>query len=184
VTTSAPCATWRSQRPIWLVGLLAFTTFGLYFPVWMGITWVQLQRELNDDRMHPFWHALSFCVPLYGLFRIHAHCALLRDLLQRIGATRTVDSWEVLLGVMFQMGMAWLLVYYFLPHDPFKPLLWLSVAAAAAATTVHAQAGLNAYWQEVGPADAPPRVSLLEWLSILPCLGFFTLAVAAALSQV
>ncbi len=146
-------------RPLWLVGLLSLATLGLYFPVWMGVTWSEMKRELHDERMHPFWHALSYFVPLYGLFRVHAHCAAVRAMLQVAESPRTVDPWEVLLGVMWQMGMVYLLIFYFAPNDPFKPLLWLSVGAASAVATAYVQAGLNAYWLAVagrGPRTASP----------------------------
>src|SRR5206468_4575766 len=74
---------WRRQRPIWLVGSLAVLTFGIYPVVWLGATWSEMKRELGESRMDPWGHALSQLVPIYGLFRVHAHYRKLNEMLER-----------------------------------------------------------------------------------------------------
>src|SRR5579871_3787408 len=58
---------WRRRRPIWLTVMLTLVfPFGLYPLVWFAVTWAEMKRELRDDEMHPWWHAVGYCVPIYA----------------------------------------------------------------------------------------------------------------------
>jgi len=67
-----------------LVYALSVLTFGLYFLWWFGASWAELKRETGDRRMRPVGHALAMLVPIYNLFRLHAHYRTLNELLVRV----------------------------------------------------------------------------------------------------
>src|SRR5215207_11023344 len=77
-TTLAPSWPIR-QRPTWVVFLLTIFTLGLYWPIWFAQTWSELKRVVRDPGMSPVWHGLSLAVPIYNLFRVHAHFRTIND---------------------------------------------------------------------------------------------------------
>lgn len=79
------------RRPLWLVAALTIATFGLYWFYWVGKSWAEMKREVRDPGMDPIGHTLAMVVPIYGLFRLHAHFRVLNELLERVGATRRVE---------------------------------------------------------------------------------------------
>ena len=61
------------------VVLASVLSGGLYLLYWFYITWKQLSRE-TENTHYPVWHALTLLVPIYGLFRMHAHVRLINEL--------------------------------------------------------------------------------------------------------
>ena len=60
---------------------------GLYFIYWFYLTWKQY-RDQTGEEAYPVWHALTLFVPIYALFRVHAHFRSFLELMHR----REVDS--------------------------------------------------------------------------------------------
>src|SRR5205823_5940317 len=60
-------------RPVWLVATLTILTFGLYLPIWFGLTWSEMRRETEDTRMFPLGHALSTLVPGWNAWQAWRH---------------------------------------------------------------------------------------------------------------
>lgn len=71
---------WRRVRPLWRTVALTVATINLYWFYWFWATWREVKQETGDNRMRPFGHMLSLFVPIYQLFRIHAHFRAIRDL--------------------------------------------------------------------------------------------------------
>ena len=158
-----------------VLGLTA-VTLGLYLGYWFYVTWKHLASE-TEDRHYPFWHAMAILfVPIYGLFRLHKHIALVTKLARAQGVDTTLSP---LLAVLL-----WLLssVLQFLTlqiEDP-GTLLGLTLFALAllVAFLVWTQMPLNAYWERVraGRLSAPPlavfevvllALGVFSWLSLL-----------------
>jgi hypothetical protein len=148
------------RRPLWLVGALGICTWGFYLLLWLGLTWSEMKRELNDDDMHPFWHVLTQLVPFYSWERVHAHFALINDLLDRVPTKVVVFPGAVVTATITAnvVGVAarWLstpvldLVFFLVPL-----LLWTAII-------VHGQRGLNAYWDAVPDRISPVTVHWAE----------------------
>ncbi len=82
--------------------VLIFTvlSFGLYLLYWMFLTWRQYrdcvaQPQSSDEQpeavQYPFWHALTLLVPIYGLYRTHAHMSAFRDLMRAQNLPTTIS---------------------------------------------------------------------------------------------
>ena len=72
------------------VVLMTTLSAGLYLFYWFYITWKQY-KEHSGLEVHPVWHALTLLVPIYGLFRTHAHMRTYRELMVRSGMTSTIN---------------------------------------------------------------------------------------------
>ena len=74
-------------------------TFGFYLFYWFYLTWQQY-RDYTGREAYPVWHALTLLVPLYSLFRTHAHARTYRALM-----------WEYELPSSIRPGWAWVLAF-------------------------------------------------------------------------
>lgn len=153
---------WR--RPIWLVILLTIVTFGLYTIVWFGVSWAEIKRERKDPQMHPFWHSLTLLVPVYSLFRMHAHFRVLNEIgsgrgLRPVFAPSTaVICWAISNGidaVSFRAG------------DSLPGLLDLSLGALSTLLSVvvivGGQRSLNNYWQSYSKGGQIIGIRNVHW---------------------
>ena len=61
-----------------IIGLCVIT-FGAYIIYWMYLTWEQLDSQTENNH-YPIWHALTFLVPVYNLFRIYNHMQTIQRL--------------------------------------------------------------------------------------------------------
>lgn len=164
VLAAAPPESQR-QRPLWAVATLSVCTFGLYLLWWIGASWAEMKRELRDEGMHPFWHAVSLIVPIYGLFRVHAHYATINTMLTAAGASlRLRPGAMVVLVVLF--GVLNRIVREDIPAVVWVPLA-LVATACAAGMVVHGQRGLNTYFQSLPDRTITPRVHPVEWIVIV-----------------
>ena len=149
------------QRPVWLVVALSMATFGLYLPVWLGLTWAQMRRELPEAKMDPVAHVLVAFIPIYGWTRLQAHQSVVNTLRRRAG---------------LEGGLA----------PGLFMLVWLGLAVIGLSFVIagQSQAALNAYWRAVGGDGARPRVRPAEWATLAlatPVAAVVLLAVLAGL---
>jgi hypothetical protein len=161
--TAAP--SWRRTRPAWLLVMLMFTTFGLYSYYWLFATWRELKKELDDPTMYPFWHTVAITVvPIYSLFRFHAHMRTIRELVSTAGKSTTLSPGLcVIVGIITSaMGRASLRASMRQTDLP----IWFDLVATVLDTTVviWAQSALNIAWHAL-PHGAPlSRVHPGEWI--------------------
>jgi len=56
---------------------MTIASYGLYLFYWYYVTWYYVTwkqyRDSTGANAYPVWHALTLLVPIYGLFRTHAH---------------------------------------------------------------------------------------------------------------
>ena len=76
-----------SPTRILVMGVLSY---GLYIFYWFYLTWKQY-RDHTGQEAFPIWHALTLLVPIYGLFRIHAHVRSFKELIVNSGRTSTLS---------------------------------------------------------------------------------------------
>lgn len=152
------------ERPVWLVVALSLVTFGLYTTLWVGLSWAELKRERGDARMHPWWHALGFTVPVYGWFRALAHFRLLNEMLERAHSPRVVVPWTAL--AINALADVLAISSYAPASEPVRFLRSFSAAVLLAGLAGEGQAGLNAYWRAAYGA-VPRRPHPLEIAALL-----------------
>lgn len=168
------------RRPVWLVGALTFVYLGIYPVVWFGATWSEIKRERNDPDMHPWWHALSILVPIYGLFQAHAHFDKINEVLTYEGLPPKLHPGPAVVGGLIAGVLSGVGGYqgYLstvggnLGYDLFAAL---AGGLLMALVFVHVQAGLNAYWAVLPGRAVPFRVHWAEWAALV--LGVLLLGV-------
>lgn len=75
--------------------VMAVLSFGLYLLYWFYLTWKQY-RDHTGREAFPVWHALTLLVPIYGLFRTHAHVRSFKELMENSGVANTLSpGWAV-----------------------------------------------------------------------------------------
>ena len=136
-----PAVRIRTGRLIWFSALSG----GLYVFYWFYLTWKQLAAETNETH-HPVWHALTLFVPIYGLFRVHAHARVIGELATARGLTGYVAPGLAVVLALVASGLRWAV---FRGGD-YGTLIILVVLGTVVWTTlvVLAQAGLNGYWEK------------------------------------
>lgn len=144
---------------------LSVCTFGLYLLWWIGASWAEMKRELRDEGMHPFWHAVSLIVPIYGQFRVHAHFATINTMLAAVGAGLRLRPGAMVVLVVLTAVLV-RIVSEDIPAVVWIPLS-LVACACAAGVVVHGQRGLNTYFQSLPDRTITPRVHPVEWIVIV-----------------
>ena len=152
--------------------VLGFTavTLGLYLAYWIYVTWKHLASETEDPH-YPLWHTLAVLfVPIYGLFRLHKHIALVA----KLAKARDVDTTlSPLLAVLMWLLSSVLQFLTLQMEDPATVLgLTLLALTLLAAFLVWVQMPLNAYWGRVRGQLAAPPLAVFE--VILLALGVFS----------
>ena len=160
--------------------LLTFLTTGLYIFYWMYITW-RHYRDHSNAVAYPVWHALALLVPVYQLFRLHAHMRVYQEMMQQRGVPTTLSP---MLSVgLFLVAVALVWVAARLIADPELTTLTqtqqIGYFAANVARVVilaaiiwRAQGNFNRYWQHrVGMRLASAPYTLVEL--VLVVLGIF-----------
>ncbi len=123
--------------------LFSGLTSGVYVLYWLYRTWKQLQSETGETH-YPFWHAATFFVPVYGLFRMHRHLSVIQELAGRKGIESLMPPG---LGVTL-MALFWLIIIVGGNQVDIWNVIVLVIVRLALVTTLmaRAQMTLNAYW--------------------------------------
>ncbi len=172
------------RRPRALVTLLALFGSATYSFWWLWMSWRELKRVRGDASMSPFWHAFAmFALPIYGLFRFHAHFRTIDELLDearvplRAGAGLLTLVFFLLLSVLYgSLGVAAAAASTGAPAS-LGPASFLVVAGAYAYIVGTGQAALNAYYGSVSAVEVPERGHAFEYIFVV----LFALAFAAQL---
>ncbi len=146
------------RRP-WLVVLLSFLSLGLYHIYWIGVTWWELKRHLNDRRMHPIGHVIGFLVPVYGYWVWDRHFQKLDSVFRESGIAQ-VRSLRLLINSVVGWSLGGWIVAVVVQYSWSGPVAGLIVIASTVVASVslgkalfRAQVGLNALWQSAASAQ-------------------------------
>ncbi len=168
------------QTAQWMLLLLCLVTAGLYLPIWMALTWSELQRVYRDVRMYPVWHGLSMLIPVYGWVRFYGHCVAINHAVEHRGGVSMVRprlaTIAVVAGSAVGLVSAWTEAGWFV-------LLWLASSALFAAAIIHAQKGLNYYRRTLSNEDTPVTVRGWEWGLLFFGFMFIMFALFAAIGE-
>lgn len=151
--------------PAWLPFALTLVTGGAYLIVWAGRSWSTMKRERGDPEMRPLWHALSLVVPLYMIFRVHAHFRTLNDLLARTGARERANL-AIAVGAFAGFPLAFIATGVFRTglHDGSVLLI---AALCAGVVAGYGQHHLNAYLRRRTGAALVSRVGAFQWIALV-----------------
>ena len=135
--------------------VMTFLSDGLYLFYWFYITWQQY-RDHTGNQVFPMWHTLSLMIPIYGLFRTHAHMRSFKALMQDAGVFCSIAvGWAVVLVLISTaLDNASLRVnggFFNFGEVSFgaaliSALLDLASIAVVLGLLLHVQQNLNRYW--------------------------------------
>lgn len=128
-------------------------TFGFYLYYWFYLTWKQY-RDYTGSEAYPVWHALTLLVPIYNLFRAHAHATAYRDLMRDADIPGSIKAWLAVVLTLIAEILAFAASFraYFNPEaltqDSVVSIFIIEAIAAVAviALLVHLQSNINRYW--------------------------------------
>ena len=160
--------------PLWRVLIMSVLSAGLYIFYWFYLTWKHY-RDSNYDEAYPVWHALTLLVPIYGLFRTHAHMRTYKELMTWKGMVTTVSpGWAV--AAMLATNILSFFAGY---PDPVVTQAEANFTAASLVMSVaivvwlllHVQSNLNRYWSHSYGRVTSMGFSILELAIVV--LGLF-----------
>ena len=174
--------------PVQRVLLLTLVSHGLYFFYWFYLTWKHYQEHTGEEA-YPVWHALSLLVPIYSLFRIHAHMRSFRDLMGEANVPTSINAGMavLLIFVTWSLDLAALQlnggiagaapVYDWGPFAAFGLTLVSILILAGVVTQV--QGNLNRYWENIShgplsPARIYPSEVLFCMIGVLTWIATFS----------
>jgi hypothetical protein len=185
VPAVAPAPSDARRRPRWVVGLLGLFGSATYAFFWSWMSWRELKRIRGDASMSPFWHATAmFVVPIYGLFRFHAHFRTIDELLEaahvpvRAGATLLTIVFVLLLTLLYgSLTIGFAAAAQTGSTPSLAPLSLILIASGYAYVVGTGQAALNAYYRSLAGVDVPERGRAFEYIFLV----LFAAAFAAQL---
>ena len=132
------------------VVLLTVLSSGLYLFYWFYLTWKQLASETGDEH-RPVWHALTLFIPIYNLFRMHAHVRVIGELAERRNIQVSLSP--VVAVILLFVGNA--LSFSSFGVDKYIVLIVMSIIAVMLTTVLvtSLQSDLNRYWEARWPNE-------------------------------
>ena len=138
--------------------VLTALSYGLYMFYWFYITWKHY-RDHTGRAAYPVWHALAVMVPVYNLFRAHAHIRSYNELMEDAGLSPDVTPWFAVgtLLALWVLALVSLLVSGGIEETASMTLRQVVITlalngisiAVMAFMQVRVQMGLNIYWGRV-----------------------------------
>jgi len=135
--------------------LLTVLSYGIFLYYWFYLTWRQY-RDHTGKRAFPVWHTLALGVPIYGLYRTHAHMDSYNRLMHQAGQPTSINAplTVALMLISVVLSIVSFLASGALPGIEFPGVqgvlmkLGFDVLAIATATVllIHVQPKLNSYW--------------------------------------
>jgi len=118
---------------------------GLYLLYWFYITWKQLSLETENPH-YPVWHALTLLVPIFGLFRMHAHVRLINELAFRHRIAETFGPSLAVVLLVLSNVLNWASIGV---TNYFATVLIAAISTALVTMLMKmAQEVLNSYWEK------------------------------------
>jgi hypothetical protein len=133
----------EQERP-WLHPVLAFAltcvTFGLFGAYWLCDSWRQIRDHDGDTGKHPVAHTLAMVVPIYNLFRMHAHMRTIVELVRSFGGRTSLSPGTAVIvwivsGALLRLS-----------NRPHLDLLYVPSLMLEGALVAWGQAALNQAW--------------------------------------
>ena len=161
--------------------LMSVLSHGLYLFYWFFLTWKQY-RDHTGNPVFPVWHALTLMVPVYSLFRTHAHMRTYKELMLRAGVTSTINV-GLTVGLVFTASVLDSVSFNLTGGFAGSSQISTGTAAATAAINLvsiaivsglllHLQGNLNRYWHSLESATiVGVKIGISEVILVL--IGVF-----------
>ena len=134
------------------IALLTVLSAGLYIFYWMYITW-RHYRDHTGETAYPIFHALSLMVPVYQLFRLHAHMRVFQEMMESRGVPSTLSPLRAVLiyfGVIL-LGMVSIMIPSEAPLTLSQQAAYVVIIVSQSALLAwmlwRAQTNFNRLWQ-------------------------------------
>ena len=184
-TRSAPEPSPRVLIPVSRVIILSILSSGLYIYYWFYITWKHY-RDHTGDKAYPVWHALSLLVPIYDLFRTHAHMRAYKELMLDRSMTTSISlGWAVFVvftaGFVGNTTLVGQPVFFGIMNE--LPVVgasvWIITTVMITLLLATTQNSINKYWEYALFLKSPTRIrigvgeviiviiGLLGWLGLV-----------------
>lgn len=138
--------------------LMTILSYGLYLFYWFYLTWKQY-RDHTREEAFPVWHALTLVVPIYGLFRTHAHTRVFQELMTNRGLMTTIAPGMAVAAVVASSALNWSTFGLSLGEISLATAMTITVIEMLSIAIIawllrHIQGNLNNYWQEVSSGQS------------------------------
>lgn len=150
--------------PVRRVVILALISAGFYLFWWLYITWKHY-RDHRNETAFPIWHALTLMVPVYNLFRVHAHFRTYRELMEQRQLVTSLSPIKAVIVIIICFLVTIREFFYDEASDVFAVGMLITFAISVFLVTwllAVAQANINRYWQSVAPEGAFASISIGE----------------------
>ena len=137
-------------------------------PIWFGLTWSEMRREVKDEQMLPLGHALSTLVLGWNAWQAWRHFRAIDSLLEKAGRPERVDATSGALGLVI-----WWITFTHYSSEPIFLVLDAVELLAGTAVLVYGQRGLNAFWAARGAEERVTETDLIV-LAIAGTYALFT----------
>ena len=154
IPVSQPPVDFRVPLPRILIMMVL--SLGLYFFYWICLTWKHY-RDSTGEEAYPVWHTLTLFVPIYGLFRVHAHMRTYKELMTGEGMSTTISPGWAVVAVLV-MWLFWILGYLIAGT-------WL---------LLHVQGNLNQLWSYAYDRVDSTGFSVVELALVIVGIFFWT----------
>ncbi len=127
--------------------VVSILSFGLYFFYWFYLTWKHY-RDYTRTENYPFWHALTLFVPIYYLFRVHAHVRSFKELMVERGMSSSLSP-GVFVALVLLSGILSTISWRFYYYDPSSSMIVLDIIIVLLdiGILVWVQTNLNRFWR-------------------------------------
>ena len=149
------------------VVLMSLLSGGLYLFWWFYITWKHYHFHTRKEAF-PVWHALTLLVPIYSLFRIHAHMRTYRELMTELQLTSTINPGVAVAVVLIASLFAYIGFRQTWSGEISEAAAFIILVAEVTYTVSVAwllasvQGNINRYWQTVSPSATSCRLGIGE----------------------
>ena len=168
----------RCLMSIRRVILMSALSGGIYLFWWFYITWKHY-RDYTGEKAYPVWHALTLMVPIYSLFRVHAHIRVYTELMSNQRLDNSVSPLKAVIAIFISTALAnvgrrqaW--------FGEITEGLAIAMLIGLIVSTIivvwllaSVQANLNGYWQTVMFRQSPSHARIGIGEALLLILGLY-----------
>ena len=184
-----------SQISLTRVLLMTVLSYGFYLFYWFYLTWQQY-RDHTRTEVFPVWHALSILVPIYNLFRTHAHMSTFKKLMEDARLSTTISPGLAVVLVLIYSVLGWVsfeaggrFSTEEITREAAVTIAILKIISISWVTALmlQAQSNLNTYWEDLasrtGASLAYARIGLGELVFSLLGILFWAITFLTLLSD-
>ncbi len=169
--------------------VMSILSWGFYLFYWFYLTWKQY-RDYTQSVAYPVWHATAIgAVPIYSLFRVHAHMRTFRELMLQAGLTCSISAGAavyLMIGIFVLNGAAFAVAEFRTPYQAALIMFMIDIGSVSVVILLlyNVQKNLNRYWRELsaGPHFST-RPSVGEVVLAVIGILLWTDAIASILSE-